>query len=90
MNIVNEIVENIKSGKANLKLLDDRITQNKKMELIQQSGFEELCKFGDDETFRALYKKEGKYYYAEREYCADNAQTGSCEMQYDKLYEVEL
>ncbi|NOH15685.1 hypothetical protein [Clostridium cochlearium] len=90
MGNVNKIVEDIKSGKANLELLDDRVTQNKKLDFVQQSGFEKLCEFGNDETFKALYKKEGKYYYAEREYCADNAQTGSCEMQYDKLYQVIL
>lgn len=90
MKNVNEIVEKIKSGVANLKLIDDRVSQQKKIEMVDQSGFEKLCEFGNDEYFMALYKRDNKFYYAERQYCADNASTGSCEMQYDKLYEVVL
>lgn len=33
MENVNQVVENIKSGKANLKLLDDRVTKNNKLEV---------------------------------------------------------
>ncbi|KAJ49269.1 hypothetical protein BD780_001337 [Clostridium tetanomorphum] len=90
MKNVNEIVELIKSGKVNLELIDDRVTNQKKLEMVDGSGFEKLCEFSDEEYFKALYKKDEKYFYAERQYCADNAFTGSCELQYDKLYEVEV
>ncbi|WP_125153015.1 hypothetical protein [Clostridium rectalis] len=88
--VVNGIIENIKRGRANLKLLDDKIIQNSGLDTEGKGDYLKVCEFGDDDTFKAVYRKDDKYYYVERQYCADGNQMGSCDMQYDKLYEVIL
>lgn len=85
-----ELMKDVMSGKIRLELMIDRAIQIGDASAINESGYERLCDSSDEEKYRALLKRGEDFYYAEKEFCADLQQSGSCNYQYEKIYKVIL
>lgn len=87
---VEEIIKSIEKGTAKLELIIDRAREHNAQNVTSESGYMKVYEKETEEAHRALYKKGEEYFYSERIYCADLEQTGSCNVQYEKLYKVIL
>ncbi|MCY6959393.1 hypothetical protein [Clostridium brassicae] len=88
MKNVDEIIKSIQEGNAKLELINDSSILDSSQTLINKDEYTKVAIIEDDKAFKAIYKKNDEYFYGERIYCADEAQTGSCNIEYEKLYKI--
>ncbi|WMJ80751.1 hypothetical protein RBU49_00460 [Clostridium sp. MB40-C1] len=88
MKNIEEIIKSIQEGNVKLELINDSNILDSSQTLINKDEYTIVTIIEDDKAFKAIYKKDDEYFYVERIYCADEAQTGSCNMEYEKLYKI--
>lgn len=88
MRSLTEIIKSIEEGSVKLELVKDSGILNPASTIVDASEYKKVHVIPDDNAFKAIYVKGDEYFYGERIYCADEAQTGSCNIEYEKLYKV--
>ncbi|QGU95885.1 hypothetical protein GOM49_12990 [Clostridium bovifaecis] len=88
MKNIEEIIKSIEDGTVKLELINDMGIANPSTTIVDANEYKKVYVIPDDNAFKAIYVKGEEYYYGERIYCADEAQTGSCNIEYEKLYKI--
>lgn len=88
MRSLEEIIKNIEDGSVKLELVKDSGIINPSATIVNEEEYKRVHVIPDENAFKAIYVKGNEYYYGERIYCADEAQTGSCNIEYEKLYKI--
>ncbi|MEA4827228.1 MAG: hypothetical protein VB130_11410 [Clostridium sp.] len=88
MRSLEEIIKSIEEGSVKLELINDSGILNPSSTIVDANEYKKVHVIPDENAFRAIYVKGDEYFYGERIYCADEAQTGSCNIEYEKLYKV--
>ncbi len=88
MKNLQEVIKSIEDGSVKLELVKDSNIADSSTTLVNPDEYKRVYAFPDDDALKAIYVKGEEYYYGERIYCADQAQAGSCNIEYEKLYKV--
>ena len=88
MRNLEEVVKSIEDGNVKLELVNDSGIIDSSTTIVNPDEYKKVHVIPDENAFKAIYVKNDEYYYGERIYCADEAQTGSCNIEYEKLYKV--
>ena len=88
MRNLEDILKSLETGTAKLELINDTGISNPSTSIVDENEYKRIHVIEDDNAFKAIYLKGQEYYYGERIYCADEAQTGSCNIEYEKLYKI--
>lgn len=88
MRSLEDIIKIIEDGSAKLELVNDSGIIDSSTTIVSDE-YKKVHVIPDENAFKAIYVKGDEYYYGERIYCADEAQTGSCNIEYEKLYKVQ-
>lgn len=88
MRNLQDVIKSLAEGTAKLELINDSGILNPSTTIVDENEYKRVHVIEDESAFKAVYLKGEEYYYGERIYCADEAQTGSCNIEYEKLYKV--
>jgi len=83
-----DVIKSLDAGTAKLELINDIGILNPSTSIVDENEYKRVHVIEDENAFKAIYQKGEEYYYGERIYCADEAQTGSCNIEYEKLYRI--
>ncbi|GAA0179800.1 hypothetical protein SH2C18_26100 [Clostridium sediminicola] len=90
MKKLQDIINAISEGKANLELISETVN-SQEVEKPIYSDYNVVHTYEtseDDTVVRKIIEKNGNYLYIESDFCADIETTGNCTLEYDKVFKV--